>query len=480
MGDCESSQDERFVHGRRHERHGASRDVSSVIARMRKYMVGEGLGPQLIRAVVGSAGVSIAGMGFTFLLGIQLARGLGAKGYGIYGLAMAMVSVLGVPSQFGLPQLLTREVAATGANRDWAGMKGILSWSWHTAAWTSIGIGLMVFLYVVTLGPSVSSELGRTTLIGVLLVPLIAFVALSGAAIRGLLHIVKGQLPDALLRPMAFSLLLAVQHLFAISLTPVSAMTTGVVSVAVVLLAATIILRRLLPAELAHAQRKGASREWFSAAMPMAMTEGMRVIQAQAGILILGIFASLATVGQFRVAASAIAIVSMPLTVVHIVAAPMVSRLHAIGDGVRIQKLLGSVAALVVLSTLILSLPFWVCGKALMAFVFGHEFAPSGPVMGVLCFGVVVSGALGVGATLLNMTGLQRRVTRASLISLVVLCSLLIPLGRYWGAQGAAWAVSIAMVIWNWVLRRDAIQLLGFDTSCLGLLRKVPGVESHG
>src|SRR5690606_41939833 len=100
-----------------------------VIARLRDYLGGAGLGPVLVKAVTGSAGLRIAGMGFGFLVGVQLARGLGAEGYGTYGVAMSIIALLTVPTEFGLPQLLTREVASAQVRQDWARMRGILRWS---------------------------------------------------------------------------------------------------------------------------------------------------------------------------------------------------------------------------------------------------------------------------------------------------------------------------------------------------------------
>lgn len=58
---------------------------------VRRYLAQDGLGPLLVKAFLGSAGLRIAGMGFGFLVGVQLARGLGADGYGVYGLAMSIV-----------------------------------------------------------------------------------------------------------------------------------------------------------------------------------------------------------------------------------------------------------------------------------------------------------------------------------------------------------------------------------------------------
>src|SRR5690606_24388717 len=167
---------------------------------LRQYLSGNGIGAVLVKAVAGSAGLRIAGMGFGFLVGVQLARGLGAEGYGIYGVAMSIIALLTVPTEFGLPQLLTREVAAAHVKQDWGRMKGILGWS--TRGWMRIAaaVGAAVMAWLLLAGQGLRSTLGSTLLVGLLMVPLVALVALRSAALRGLQLIVRGQVPDVLLR----------------------------------------------------------------------------------------------------------------------------------------------------------------------------------------------------------------------------------------------------------------------------------------
>lgn len=97
-----------------------------MISRGKEYLSGGGLGPVLIKAVTGSGFIRVVGMGFGFLVGIQLARGLGPSGYGIYGLVMAFISILAVPVEFGIPSLLTREVAANLARSRWGKFEACL------------------------------------------------------------------------------------------------------------------------------------------------------------------------------------------------------------------------------------------------------------------------------------------------------------------------------------------------------------------
>jgi O-antigen/teichoic acid export membrane protein len=78
----------------------------------------------------------------------------------------------------------------------------------------------------------------------------------------------------------------------------------------------------------------------------------------------------------------------------------------------------------------------------------------------------------GVNAVLLNMTGHQKRVTRASWTSLSVMAVLCPPMIHSLGAMGAALASTVAMLVWNTQMWRDGVRLLGLDASFLPLLKR--------
>lgn len=419
---------------------------------------------------MGSAGLRIAGMFFGFLVGIQLARGLGVEGYGTYGLAMSIIALLSVLTEFGLPQLLTREVAAAQVAKEWGRIRGVLEWSGRTVLFISLGIFCSTIIWLIASGKQLSEPLPMALIAGLLLVPFVAQGKLRCAALRGLQHIVKSQLPETLLRPASFSLLLFLAP-FMTPLSPAIAMGLGVTAAAISLISSASMLRGVLPKEVRDAKVFSASRDWWSSALPMALTEGMRVFQAHLAILLLGLFSSVVTVGLFRVASSVAVLIAFPLTLFTIVSAPVIARLHAQQDHKRLQRLLNWLALGMTGSTMLLTLPFLFAGGPLLSMMFGKEFAASNPVLLVLCLSAVLSGFFGINAVLLNMTGHQMRVMRASWISLAVLgvtCPLLI---TSMGALGAAIAAAFSMLVWNTVMWRDGIRLLGLDASFIPLLK---------
>ena len=446
-----------------------------MITRLRSYLAGPGLGPTLVKAVSGSAGLRIAGMGFGFLVGVQLARGLGAEGYGIYGVAMSIIALLTVPTEFGLPQLLTREVAAAQVRQDWGRMRGILRWSARVSLLISAVIGIGVVAWLLLTGRGLASPLGMTLLAGVAMVPVVAQLSMRSAALRGLQQIVRGQVPDVLLRPMFYSLLLFLVPLWIMPLTPASAMALGVISAALALVLAVHLLRKALPAEARAANAIVDARNWWSSALPMAATEGMRLLQGHLLILLLGAIMSMADVGVFRVASSMMLLIGMPISLFNIVSMPIIARLHSRGEAKNLQRLLALTSAGMTLGALVLCLPFFLAGQLIFGRVFGLEFIASNFVLLILSFSVLVNAGFGTTANLLNMTGHQGDVTRATLVSLLCLAATAAPLVHYYGIQGAAIAQLVSTLVWSLYMWLVAKSRLSLDSSLWSLFSRQRG-----
>src|SRR5690606_28363472 len=160
----------------------------------------------------------------------------------------------------------------------WGRMRGILRWSSRVSLLLSLVIGVGVVEWLLLTGRGLGSPLGMTLLAGVAMIPVVAQLSMRAAALRGLQQIVRGQLPDVLL-------------------TPALAMALGVASAAIALMLALHMLRKALPGEARAADAIVDARSWWSSALPMALTEGMRLLQGHVLILLLGTMVVMADVG---------------------------------------------------------------------------------------------------------------------------------------------------------------------------------------
>lgn len=422
----------------------------------------------LIRAVAGNGVVQTAGMLLTFLVGVQLARGLGVYGYGQYGIAMAVISLATVPSEFGIPKLVTREAAAAATRNNWPHFFGVLAWAESMCWRISAATGIAVILGIVLFLDRPFSGVGAAILFGTPVLPLFALAKIRGAALQGLNYLVLGQIPAVLVRPLLLSLLLFAIFLLEGQLSASDAMALNSVTAAAAFLLTSLWLKRRLPA-VKPTQLVREGRQWLASSVPMALVAGVFTIEGHVSILLLGVLTSATEVGLFRIAFSIALMLEIATAIVRVPVSPLISRLHAEGDHPRLQKLLTHSAQAQFASVLLLSLPLLVAGEQIIAFVFGAEYEPAADVLRLLLLGRIISSGFGMNGPVLMMTHHERRLTRAVAIAVVFNIVAVAALAPAWGNMGAGIGFLISMSIWNFLTWRDSRRLLRLDTSALPL-----------
>lgn len=408
-------------------------------------------------------------MAATFLVGIQLARGLGVQGYGQYGIAMATISLVSIPGEFGLPKLVTREVAAAAAQDDLPRLFGVIRWANRTSMLIALPAAALMALGAYFFMGTGSRPVFAAILLGSPMVCLIALAKVRGAALQGLHFIVLGQVPATLLRPLLFSLLLLLVFSFAPNAGPASAMALNSITAVAILVVAQVWLVQRLPGPRPRTFSR-AGRGWLGSAFPLALTDGIRVVQAQLTIVLLGLLAAPDQVGLFRIASATAIMVTIPTTFIGAAASPVVARLHAEADIHRLRRLSNHATQAMAAGVIGLTLPLVLLGPGLLAFVFGPDFAPAYPAMLVLCFGYILNACFGLNVILLIMSGHERRVTRAFAISLFIGIAAMLCLVPWFGMLGAAIASILFLTVWNVIAWRDARRILAVDTFVLAPL----------
>jgi O-antigen/teichoic acid export membrane protein len=444
----------------------------NVVATLKRHMAGSGMGAELIRSLVGSAGLRLVGMGFTFLIGVQLARGLGVAGFGVYGVAMSVVSLFSMPAEFGFSSLLIREVAANHVNHNWGRLRGIISWTNKTALRISLLVLIAIILWIGLTKKNFSEPIVGALLAGVLMIPLGVLGRLKGAILLGFHQPLKGQIPDVVMRPLIFSMLLFAAYLLSYNLTPALAMFLGTISAGLALWIAYLLLRNILPPEIQTADAELDSRSWWKSAFPMAVTEGMRAVQGNIAIVIVSALVTASSAGIFRIASSVSMIVTMPLTLFLVIGSPLISRLYAQGDMLRLQRLLTGLSVGMTLCVILLTLPFIYSGTHILSHVFGYEFASANTPLLIMCIGSILFSAFGASVVLLNMCGHEQRVTFAFAVSLVTLLITIVPLVKLFRENGAAIASSLAMLTGNIIMWLEARRKLGLDASVFSIIKR--------
>jgi O-antigen/teichoic acid export membrane protein len=432
-------------------------------------ITGKGMRSNLVRNGIGSLILKSAYILLSFSITVTLARKLGPDGYGVYAYVFALITLLSVPAEFGLPNLVVRETAKALAKQEWGAIQGIWRWAGKVTAILTIIMVLGAGVAVLIWGDRFSREQLVTLFWGLGLVPLVALGGLRGAALRGLNKVIQGQLPEQALLPGFFILLiLGTAFVFSVNLTPSMVMSLQVLAAALAFVIGAWLLWRAMPLEVRGVRPVYNSRRWLASTLPLAFTSGMQLINMRTSIIILGIFTSSANVGIYRVADQMSLLVSVSLQAMNMVVAPQFARLHAVGDKTRLQQLAVTSARVVIALTLPVVVIFLIFGKPLLQLVFGAEFVPSYGPLSILALGQLVNSITGSVGILLNMTGFEQDTARGVAVAAVgniVLNLILIPL---WGINGAALSSAITLTLWNvllWIAvrRRLGINSMAFN-----------------
>lgn len=439
-----------------------------MIYRLKSYLDGSTLGAKLIKATIGSAGLRIVGMFFGFLVGVQLARGLGPSGYGIYGTVMALIAVLMVPTEFGLPLLVTREVAAARAKDGHGSTVAIIAWARRWVVSSSLVIAgatyIALYLNLLPLDQSVAPVLAW----GLFWIPVVAIGNVYAAALRGSHMIVTGQVGQFLIRPALISAFLFVATLISSSpITPTLAMLLNVVAAVIaVLYSITALLR-----SSAYSRGSNFSGDLrIGSAFPMAMSEGMRIVGGQVGVIVLGFTVPLEHVGLYRVAYGIYTVTTMPSALINSVCSPVISSLYTQN---RIKPLVRlnfwTAAFLVSSSVLVLIVGAWY-GREAISVLFGVRYGSAIDVLLIFLAGEVVASLFGHPTIVLNMLREQRIVMLWSGFALLLNAIITIILVTQIGYISAAIGSAIGLIIWRAGCSTYAKRSLGIDITPLTLM----------
>lgn len=388
--------------------------------------------------------------GLTLVVGVVLARLLGAADYGMYALALTTATLVGTITEFGLPVLAMREVGAARASGNWSELRGLLHWSDRAIALLSLLLIAATYILVARSDAAQDSAYLAAMLWAVLLIPFVAIGKLRSFVLLALDHVFSSQFAVMILRPLVFlALCLFLAWQTGGTLTATTALMAQLAGAAAAMAAVLWLYHRYRPVQLAGVKPSYAVRSWLNACLPMGLTEGLRLLQGQLALLLVGWLAGVAAAGVYRVADAVMQVTALASSIVGTSATPLFGRLFKEGDRTGLERVAVLAALAMVGGAFVLGLPLALAGEWIFPLVFGADFAASAAVFTILWLGAMLAAGCGLVLAVANMTGQHVLSTQSfMLIALanLVLGAWLIPPH---GAQGAALASAIAMVLGN-------------------------------
>ncbi len=421
-----------------------------------------------LRALAGGGGLRLFNVFFGLAVAAVMARAMGPADYGIYALALSAVSLLAIPSQLGLPTLVVREAARATARGDWAWLRGLMIRATQFAGVVALLSAAAVALLVEGGWPAFDPRLGAALAAGALFIPIVSLGALRSAALRGLGHVVQGQVPDLLVRPGAFLLLITGAIAAGAALTPALAMGLHVAAAAAGFIIGLYLLARATPKALITVAPAYDTRRWIRSLGPLSIVVGAQLLAAQAGVIVVGWFGTAAEAGLYRAAVQASSSVMLPIAVVAMIAEPLIARALAEDARAEAQRVvrLASRAVLALVAPIALIALAW--NDELMSLLFGQAFMGAGPLFAILCLGPFVAALIGSPEALLYMS--HNEGVAARLLTYGVLANLVltVALTLAFGMIGAASATVIAAAVTTAAMARSAYRRIGISVSPFG------------
>jgi O-antigen/teichoic acid export membrane protein len=414
------------------------------------------------RDTLASIAMRACAVGLNFIVGVILARAIGPRGYGIYSFALAAAALLAIPSTAALSTLVVREVAAGIARSRPGSVRGVMLWASRRGlalAIATVGLAAAIGLAV---GDRLAEDSRAAFGIALIVVPLLSILAIRTAGLRGLHHVVAGQVPELIAVPAV--MMLAIAGLGGVGLgdylDPVLA--TGIYSVAIAIgvAIAMAMLRTRLPAAVRDARPESNAKVWSSAAIPLLFVSGFAYANREMGLILVGSLAGPEEAGIYRVAVRGADLVVFALTGIVAAISPRLARLHAVGDVPGLRRLVRRSALASLLWALPVSALMILYGSRILSTLFGEAYAAGATSLAILSAGQLVNAATGPVGLLLNMTGRERRTALGHAVALGVQFTCGLVLIPRWGVEGAAGATSLAIVARNAIFVLEAGHVL--------------------
>ncbi|WP_420426271.1 flippase [Algiphilus sp.] len=421
-----------------------------------------------MKAAGGSAALAFSSKVLTLLASILLARWMGPEGYGVYATAMALVMLLTVPTGLGLPMLVVRLLASYSLHEQWGLMRGLLVRGNQVVLGASLIMMLIVAAAIWGLGGWLSLTNQAVYLLALTIVPLTALGAMRSAALRGLHHVILGQLPESLVVPGFFTLFLLAWHVTGARLSPQNAIGLQISAFSVAFIVGTALLLSRLPSQMRQATPRYETATWARSALPLLFLGGMNIINTQADVLMLAAIQGPESAGVYRAAARGADLVVFSLLVVNMAVQPTIAHLYAAGEMKKLQRIITIAARGAFSASLPVALVLAWFGQPILSGVYGEGFEDGAACLAILCGAQVINAAAGPAALILNMTAHERDsalgVAIAAIVNIVSNATL-IPI---WGIEGAAFATGLSLVTWNIVLVVYVRRRTGLSSTAAG------------
>ena len=298
--------------------------------------------------------------------------------------------------------------------------------------------------------------------------PGMAFSSLNSMTLQGAGQPAGAQVADGIIRPLVTGALLV--GIYFVS-SPVGA-EWAAAATAVACYAAyqwsTIRVRASIPM-LERDVEQAPGSGWNADAGQFFLMSLIALLLARLDLLFIGWFVPASEVGIYAVSARLAELSALALVVSATTVAPMIAGYYSRNELAELQRLLVYSGRLVTLVTFSMFAGLVLLGEWLLDW-YGEGFRQGYYVMLILSVGQLINAAAGPVGLVLTMTGRVRVALKFYAAAAIGSSLLMVMLVPSFGANGAAFATSAGMALWNIGMMIYVVRTMGIDPSMLGFL----------
>ena len=412
---------------------------------------------------------------------VLLARWMGDFAYGILVVVWVGAVLVGAASCLGLQTAILRFIPEYSERGDHHHLRGVIAGSRIQAFIFASLIALIGCAGLYVFPAHVASYYLVPLYFGALALPMMAVAEIQDNVARAFNWADLSLWPTYVIRPVLILVFMAIADRFGARPDAVTGMASVVAATYLVTIAQAVVLARRMRKAVPPGPRAYAPSQWMAISFPIFVVEALFNLLTNVDIMLVGHFLAPERVAVYYAAAKTLVLLHFVYYAVKAGSAQRFSQYYASGDRTQLAAFLRDTIHWTFWPTLAFAIFLFVFGKPLLL-LFGPSFGSGYPLLYILAAGILVRASIGPAEILLAMAG-QQRITAvvyvATFIVNVTLNLILIP--RY-GLPGAAFAVSISLVVETAALYLLIASRLGLRCSiftAFGPLRLRPLAAAH-
>jgi O-antigen/teichoic acid export membrane protein len=387
----------------------------------------------------------VASAGLLYLSQVLFARWMGSFEFGVYVYVWTWVLLIGTLADFGLAIAAQRFIPQYAERKAFDLLRGFLVGSrWLVFALATV-LAAIGALGVLAIEPWLDHYLVTPLYLACLTLPFYTLTSMLDGIARSYNWVNLALVPPYIGRPLAMIAVMGAAYMAGLPANATTAMIAAVVATWFNAVIQVLMLDRRLHEKVERGPRAYAVGEWFRTAIPIFMVGSFYLLLTYADILVLQHFRTPDEVAVYYAAAKTLALVAFVNFSVAAAATHKFSEYHVAGDRERLAAFLADAIRWTFWPSLAATVVILALGQPFL-WLFGPKFTDGYPIMFVLAAGLLSRAAIGPVERLLNMLGEQRAcamVYAFAFATNLALCIVLIP--RF-GAMGAAFATSFAVL----------------------------------